>query len=172
MFFPLLTLFVCHLLAQNHHLKMTSTAANLFCRAWCLSKPGSRLAHTFSAVPLYRRFADAGAVSKLAAFSQLRMTPIRAIHVSGPGTSSTDDSSAPSQITIELIESMKQKISEALEAQQVDISDAYGDGRHVSIDVVSKLFEGQNSVKRQRLVYKVDPIVIAKLFACLSQFPS
>jgi hypothetical protein len=31
----------------------------------------------------------------------------------------------------------------------------YGDGRHVSIDVVSAAFEGKNSVSRQRLVYKV-----------------
>jgi len=37
----------------------------------------------------------------------------------------------------------------------VEISDTYGDGRHVSIDVVSPLFEGQSSVKRQRMVYKV-----------------
>lgn len=44
---------------------------------------------------------------------------------------------------------------EALETDQVSISDTYGDGRHVSIDVVSPLFEGQSSVKRQRMVYKV-----------------
>lgn len=37
----------------------------------------------------------------------------------------------------------------------MEISDTYGDGRHVSIDVVSPLFEGQSSVKRQRMVYKV-----------------
>ena len=33
--------------------------------------------------------------------------------------------------------------------------DMYGDGRHVSIDVVASAFEGKNSVARQRLVYKV-----------------
>ncbi|KAK9814019.1 hypothetical protein WJX73_009307 [Symbiochloris irregularis] len=32
--------------------------------------------------------------------------------------------------------------------------DTYGDGRHVSIDVVADSFEGLSSVKRQRLVYK------------------
>jgi stress-induced morphogen len=46
------------------------------------------------------------------------------------------------------------KIKDALETQQVEISDTYGDGRHVSIDVVSPLFEGLSSVKRQRMVYK------------------
>lgn len=49
---------------------------------------------------------------------------------------------------------MQAKIQEALETQQVEISDTYGDGRHVSIDVVSPLFEGLSSVKRQRMVYK------------------
>ncbi|KIY96592.1 hypothetical protein MNEG_11370 [Monoraphidium neglectum] len=49
---------------------------------------------------------------------------------------------------------MEAKISEALEAQSVKVVDMYGDGRHVSIDVVSAAFEGKNSVSRQRLVYK------------------
>jgi stress-induced morphogen len=46
------------------------------------------------------------------------------------------------------------KISEALETENVVVVDASGDGRHVSIDVVSKVFEGKSSVKRQQLVYK------------------
>ena len=50
---------------------------------------------------------------------------------------------------------MESKISEALEAQHVSVSDVYGDGRHVNIDVVSSAFEGKNSVQRQRMVYKV-----------------
>ena len=51
---------------------------------------------------------------------------------------------------------MKQeKIRTALEAEHVDVTDAYGNGQHVSIDVVSDLFEGQSSMKRQRMVYKV-----------------
>ena len=59
------------------------------------------------------------------------------------------------QISAQLMQSMKASITESLEADKVEVVDVYGDGRHVSIDVVSKLFEGQTSVKRQRLVYKV-----------------
>ena len=47
------------------------------------------------------------------------------------------------------------KIKQELEADSVSVTDTYGDGRHVSIDVVSNIFEGQSSVKRQRMVYKV-----------------
>lgn len=50
---------------------------------------------------------------------------------------------------------MKSKISEALEATQVSVTDVYNDGRHVNIDVVSAAFEGKTSVQRQRMVYKV-----------------
>lgn len=49
---------------------------------------------------------------------------------------------------------MKTSIAEQLQAERVEIADAYGDGRHVSIDVVASAFEGLNSMKRQRLVYK------------------
>jgi stress-induced morphogen len=41
-----------------------------------------------------------------------------------------------------------------LKAQEVSVKDAYGDGRHVSIDVVAEAFEGQSRVNRQRMVYK------------------
>jgi acid stress-induced BolA-like protein IbaG/YrbA len=41
-----------------------------------------------------------------------------------------------------------------MQAESVDIVDTYGDGRHVSIDVISSQFEGKNSVKRQQAVYK------------------
>jgi acid stress-induced BolA-like protein IbaG/YrbA len=41
-----------------------------------------------------------------------------------------------------------------LEADSVVVRDAYGDGRHVSIVVIAKAFEGQSAVKRQRMVYK------------------
>ena len=47
------------------------------------------------------------------------------------------------------------KIQLGLEAESVSVTDTYGDGRHVSIAVVSNVFEGQSSVKRQRMVYKV-----------------
>ncbi len=59
------------------------------------------------------------------------------------------------QISSELMQQMKHSITTSLEADKVEVIDVYGDGRHVSIEVVSKLFEGQSSVKRQRLVYKV-----------------
>lgn len=52
------------------------------------------------------------------------------------------------------MESMRAKIAAALEAQNVSIVDVYGDGRHVSIDVVSGAFEGKTAVQRQRMVYK------------------
>lgn len=53
-----------------------------------------------------------------------------------------------------LMQSMENKIKEQLDAQSVSVKDAYGDGRHVSIDVVSSAFEGQTAVNRQRMVYK------------------
>lgn len=71
-------------------------------------------------------------------------------------TASSQDVSAEEQgqISSELMQQMKRSITTSLEADKVDVTDVYGDGRHVSIEVVSKLFEGQTSVKRQRLVYK------------------
>lgn len=54
-----------------------------------------------------------------------------------------------------LYAAMEGKIADALEAQQVSVTDVYGDGRHVNIAVVSEAFEGKNSVQRQRMVYKV-----------------
>ena len=58
------------------------------------------------------------------------------------------------QISQEVIERMKSSITQALEAESVKVSDTYGDGRHVSIDVVASSFEGKTSVKRQQAVYK------------------
>ena len=49
---------------------------------------------------------------------------------------------------------MQNKIKEQLNAESVSVKDAYGDGRHVSIDVVATAFEGQSAVNRQRMVYK------------------
>eukprot|EP00199_Chlamydomonas_sp_CCMP681_P003062 CAMPEP_0119108934 /NCGR_PEP_ID=MMETSP1180-20130426/16295_1 /TAXON_ID=3052 ORGANISM="Chlamydomonas cf sp, Strain CCMP681" /NCGR_SAMPLE_ID=MMETSP1180 /ASSEMBLY_ACC=CAM_ASM_000741 /LENGTH=159 /DNA_ID=CAMNT_0007094615 /DNA_START=27 /DNA_END=506 /DNA_ORIENTATION=+ len=66
-------------------------------------------------------------------------------------------SGAPAgQITSELISSMRQKISEALEVDlySVEVLDRDGDGRHVSITAVSPVFEGKSEVARQRMVYK------------------
>ncbi|XP_030505968.2 protein BOLA4, chloroplastic/mitochondrial [Cannabis sativa] len=70
-------------------------------------------------------------------------TPVRAAHVNDAGS-----------IDSPLINSMQIKIKEQLNAESVSVKDAYGDGRHVSIDVVSSAFEGQSAVNRQRMVYK------------------
>ena len=59
------------------------------------------------------------------------------------------------QIQSDLMESMRAKIQTALDAESVSVTDVQGDGRHVEIVVVSSQFEGQNSVNRQRMVYKV-----------------
>ncbi|XP_062232922.1 protein BOLA4, chloroplastic/mitochondrial [Phragmites australis] len=49
---------------------------------------------------------------------------------------------------------LEAKIKEQLEADAVTVVDTSGDGRHVVIDVVSKVFEGKSAVNRQRMVYK------------------
>eukprot|EP00890_Picochlorum_soloecismus_P005833 jgi/Picsp_1/6250/NSC_03604-R1_transcription regulator len=49
---------------------------------------------------------------------------------------------------------MRRKIQEALETEDVQVTDVQGDGRHVEIVVVSSQFEGKSSVNRQRMVYK------------------
>eukprot|EP00249_Psilotum_nudum_P015321 c25261_g1_i4 orf=241-894(+) len=64
------------------------------------------------------------------------------------------DVSGPDSIDSSLITSMKDKIREQLNAEEIVVKDAYGDGRHVSIDVVSVAFEGLSQVNRQRMVYK------------------
>lgn len=63
--------------------------------------------------------------------------------------------SGEGQINSDLIKSMETKISEALQAQKVEVADIQGDGRHVEIVVISKEFEGKSAVNRQRMVYKV-----------------
>ncbi|CAK0745642.1 hypothetical protein CVIRNUC_001634 [Coccomyxa viridis] len=87
-----------------------------------------------------------------------RACTVRAIQVSGPENTFDETPESVSaeqrQISSELMQSMQEKIQEALEADRVQVTDTYGDGRHVSIDVVSKLFDGQSSMKRQRMVYK------------------
>ncbi|XP_073134794.1 protein BOLA4, chloroplastic/mitochondrial [Henckelia pumila] len=60
----------------------------------------------------------------------------------------------PASIEPPLIESMERKIKEQLSAESVIVKDAYGDGRHVSIEVISTAFEGKSAVNRQRMVYK------------------
>ncbi|KAL6494121.1 hypothetical protein OROGR_032030 [Orobanche gracilis] len=69
-------------------------------------------------------------------------------------TRTTMDSGNTASVESPLIESMEKKIKEHLSAESVVVKDAYGDGRHVSIEVVSSAFEGQSAVNRQRMVYK------------------
>jgi len=57
-------------------------------------------------------------------------------------------------ITQDLVNAMRGKISDGLEADSVEVRDESGNARHVSIKVVSKMFEGKSSVNRQRMVYK------------------
>ncbi|GIL56620.1 hypothetical protein Vafri_11961 [Volvox africanus] len=80
----------------------------------------------------------------------------RSIPVSGPGSPSVASSSGgiAGQVTAELMNSMRAKICEALETDTCAVTDVYGDGRHVSIEVISKLFADKNSMQRQRMVYK------------------
>ncbi|TKY53819.1 BOLA4 [Spatholobus suberectus] len=75
--------------------------------------------------------------------NSLRKFSSRATHVNDAGS-----------VDLPLIQSMEKKIKEQLNAESVTVKDAYGDGRHVSIDVVSTAFEGQSAVNRQRMVYK------------------
>ncbi|XP_062152001.1 protein BOLA4, chloroplastic/mitochondrial [Alnus glutinosa] len=72
-----------------------------------------------------------------------RRCSTRATHVNDAGS-----------IDSPLMQSMEDKIKDHLNAESVTVKDAYGDGRHVSIDVVSSAFEGQSAVSRQRMVYK------------------
>ncbi|KAI4295234.1 hypothetical protein L6164_035301 [Bauhinia variegata] len=69
-------------------------------------------------------------------------------------TTRAADVNGAGSIDSPLMQSMENKIREHLNAESVTVKDAYGDGRHVSIDVVSTAFEGQSAVNRQRMVYK------------------
>jgi acid stress-induced BolA-like protein IbaG/YrbA len=79
--------------------------------------------------------------------------------------------SAEGQVDSELIARMRTKIQTALEAQQVDVADVQGDGRHVEIMVVASSFEGKSAVNRQRMVYKVRPLARLRLAARPSLAP-
>lgn len=81
---------------------------------------------------------------KIEAFAGLRSFSIRA----------TSDTGSYGSVDSPLMQSMEKKIKEQLNADTVIVKDAYGDGRHVSIDVISSAFEGQSAVNRQRMVYK------------------
>lgn len=55
-----------------------------------------------------------------------------------------------------VVETCTQKIGDALETTDVKVTGAYDDpnGSHISIEVVSPLFEGKRAMQRQQLVYK------------------
>mmetsp|Transcript_25174 Transcript_25174/g.38449 ORF Transcript_25174/g.38449 Transcript_25174/m.38449 type:complete len:133 (-) Transcript_25174:1093-1491(-) len=55
-----------------------------------------------------------------------------------------------------IVDVCKGKISKALETDDVTVTGAYDDpnGSHISIKVVSPMFEGKRPVQRQQLVYK------------------
>ncbi|GAB2300488.1 hypothetical protein Dimus_034533 [Dionaea muscipula] len=72
----------------------------------------------------------------------------------GMGTEAKGHISSQGSIDSSSMHSMQKKIKEQLNAEIVTVEDAYGDGRHVSIYVVSSAFEGQSAVNRQRMVYK------------------
>ena len=63
-------------------------------------------------------------------------------------------SASDNNITSDLIDSMRVNIREQLEAESVEVMDLSGNGRHVTIKVVSEKFEGKSAVNRQRMVYK------------------
>jgi len=55
-----------------------------------------------------------------------------------------------------IVDTCKEKIVKALETDDVKVTGAYDDpnGSHISIEVVSPMFEGKRAVQRQKLVYK------------------
>ena len=83
--------------------------------------------------------------------------PVQVLQCRAAESSAAAADPTAGQISKELIERMEGSLRAELEADQVAVTDVYGDGRHVSIDIVSQQFEGQPSVKRQRMVYKVPP---------------
>ena len=55
-----------------------------------------------------------------------------------------------------IVQTCTDKIKKALGTQDVKVTGAYDDpnGSHISIEVVSSMFEGKRPVQRQQLVYK------------------
>ena len=50
-----------------------------------------------------------------------------------------------------IIDSMKTKIQEALNAEKVEIVDVEGDARHVTINVVASVFEGKQTLQHHSI---------------------
>ncbi|KAL3791699.1 hypothetical protein HJC23_003956 [Cyclotella cryptica] len=72
------------------------------------------------------------------------------------GALSTRWMSTPAGADTSIVETCRQKIAAALETEDVKVTGAYDDpnGSHISVEVISLLFEGKRPVQRQQLVYK------------------
>lgn len=108
-----------------------TTAAPMFNRlARLVAQQQHRGHHAWSALAAPARPAGAASLPQ----QQQRMLhasrPVMASAASGSGGTPIGDEG---QVTTELIQSMRSKIAAALETEQVQIDDIYGDGRHVSI---------------------------------------
>ncbi len=113
--------------------------------------------HASGTLPVLRCVAAAGRrqavrCPAVAAAARLPLAQRRAAGLRA--SAAAEGGAAAGQVSAELMESMRSKIADALEAQTVEVADVYGDGRHVSISVVASAFEGKSSVARQRMVYK------------------
>ena len=65
-------------------------------------------------------------------------------------------------MTAERVEMIRQRLTEALEPESLDIEDdsashaghaSAGGGGHFNVNIVSNKFNGQNHIKRHRMVY-------------------
>ncbi|WCJ27723.1 Protein BOLA4 chloroplastic/mitochondrial [Euphorbia peplus] len=128
-----------HRLLHHHHATSSSSLLQLPHRQFLSQK--SALSMKPQANILFSTDCGCHRLSKLG-FGCRRFS-VRATNVNDAGS-----------IDSPLMLSMEKKIKEHLNAESVSVKDAYGDGRHVSIDVISSSFEGQSAVNRQRMVYK------------------
>lgn len=113
----------------------TTTAPMLNRLARLVAQQQHRGQHAWSALAAPARPAGAASLGQQQQQQQQRMLhasarPVLASAASGSGGTPIGDEG---QVTTELIQSMRSKIAAALETEQVQIDDIYGDGRHVSI---------------------------------------
>jgi stress-induced morphogen len=116
-----------------------------------LSRPAVR---TSPCIPSVKKTQGAVTHTAVARTVAVQRNVVAYISVSGPGSAPGSSGAPAGQISAALMASMTAKISEALGSDKVSVVDQSGDGQHVLIDVVSKEFEGKNSMQRQRMVYK------------------
>lgn len=84
------------------------------------------------------------------AFTSRVANPRSAFLARGMSTTAGDDADTS------IVSVCQEKIQKALGTTDVKVTGAYDDpnGSHISIQVVSPLFEGKRAVQRQQLVYK------------------